>query len=335
MSSPQAVLPDNHSRREIRSRPRPACYLCGAQGVLLYDSLEDVLFGSPGTWNFRRCSNSECGLVWLDPMPVEEEIGKAYLTYYTHDDRPCTRSGLIAGFRRFGSALFSLLDPVKRQRKRLALMFLDDLKPGRLLDVGCGNGARLAQFRALGWDVYGQDVDPAATAYAREMFGLDVRLGRLEDTAFEHGFFDCVTLNHVIEHVHDPVGMLRECRGLLKPGGLLVVVTPNANSFASKYFGRFWRGLEPPRHIHLFSPGTLGAVAVKAGFEVRDWSTAAANARSFAQASLLIKHGGRLRRTMLGCLGREIYAIAFLCCSLLQYSKDPCSGEECVVRAGC
>lgn len=331
MSSSQAVLLHEQSS-EIHSRPRPACYLCGTQGVLLYGGLEDVLYGAPGTWSFKRCPNPECGLVWLDPVPVEEEIGKAYASYYTHDDGACSQSRLIKGLRKCGSMIFSFLDPVKQQRQRLALMCLSDLKPGKLLDVGCGNGARLANFRALGWDVYGQDIDPAAAAYAQKTFGLHVRLGRLEETAFEDGLFDCVTLSHVIEHVHDPIGLLRECRRVLKPGGLLAAATPNADSFASRHFGRFWRGLEPPRHIHIFSMRTLPAIVAKAGFSTSHLSTTAANARVFATGSLLIKNGGGLARTP-GVLRDGVYAVGFFYFSVFKDLVAPGSGEECVLQA--
>src|SRR5208283_2932444 len=72
------------SPREIRSFPCPKCYLCGADGEPLYAGLRDRLFNAPGEWGLKRCPNSECGLVWLDPMPLEEDIGIAYESYFTH-----------------------------------------------------------------------------------------------------------------------------------------------------------------------------------------------------------------------------------------------------------
>jgi hypothetical protein len=69
---------------EIRSHPCPACYLCGSLGKPLYEGLTDKLFEAPGMWNLRRCVEHGCGLVWLDPMPFEQDIEKAYQTYYTH-----------------------------------------------------------------------------------------------------------------------------------------------------------------------------------------------------------------------------------------------------------
>ena len=188
-------------------------------------------------------------------------------------------------------------------------------------------------MRSLGWDVYGQDVDPSAVTYARAKFGLEAHLGQLEDMPFAENSFDCVTLNHVIEHAHDPVALLKECRRLLKVGGLLVIVTPNASSFAHRHFGPFWRGLEPPRHIHIFSPRTLSTTAVKAGFTVSCSSTTAANARTFGHASLLIRNSGSLPRTLRERVESEIYPLGYLYLSIFEHSRDAGSGEECVLRA--
>ena len=71
-------------KQEIQTRPCPDCYICGTKGQPLCQGLEDRLFGALGRWNLKSCPNPDCGLVWLDPMPIEEDIGNAYETYYTH-----------------------------------------------------------------------------------------------------------------------------------------------------------------------------------------------------------------------------------------------------------
>ena len=68
----------------IQAHATPQCYLCGSQGNLVYEGQQDLLFEAPGTWNVRMCANTDCGLVWLDPMPNEKDIGRAYEKYYTH-----------------------------------------------------------------------------------------------------------------------------------------------------------------------------------------------------------------------------------------------------------
>jgi hypothetical protein len=69
----------------IRSEPCPRCYLCQTAGEMLYEGMRDRLFGAPGEWNLRRCPNRDCGLLRLDPMPLEADIGKAYADYFTHE----------------------------------------------------------------------------------------------------------------------------------------------------------------------------------------------------------------------------------------------------------
>lgn len=299
-------------------------------GDVLYESLNDRLYGAPGTWNFRLCSNPDCGLTWLDPVPVEKEIRKAYAEYYTHGREPKNVPRLATRLGNAVSTILSIADPLRHERNKLSLMYLDDRRPGRLLDVGCGNGVRLSRLRDLGWDACGQDVDPAAVSYACQNLGLEVHLGRLEDLRFPPMSFDCITLNHVIEHAHDPAGLLGECRRLLKLDGLIVVVTPNVKSFAHQHFGSSWRGLEPPRHIHLFSPKTLASVAAKAGLTVQGLWTSVANAKTFAHGSLLTKSNGDRSSRVASAFLRRAHTIWFFYRSMLAHAQDSNSGEECV-----
>jgi SAM-dependent methyltransferase len=92
-------------------------------------------------------------------------------------------------------------------------------------------------------------------------------MGSLEAQAFGTDTFDAVTLHHVIEHVPDPARTLNECRRVLKRGGRLVVSTPNAASLGHREFGQDWRGLETPRHLHVFSMNAMHRILRTAGFE--------------------------------------------------------------------
>jgi 2-polyprenyl-3-methyl-5-hydroxy-6-metoxy-1,4-benzoquinol methylase len=96
-------------------------------------------------------------------------------------------------------------------------------------------------------------------------------------------------MNHVIEHVHDPVALMAECARILKPGGSLVIVTPNIESYGHRVFGAFWRGLEPPRHLHIFSLSALTRCAERAGFRSSKSWTTPVNAASFYLSSRALK----------------------------------------------
>ena len=224
-------------------------------------------------------------------MPIEEDIAKAYQTYFTHCLDPDLQSsqgdrGLLSRIYREGRAAhrairYGLEGPLPSTFARLSsilfrlsaglraqedypLSYLAGRK-GRVLDVGCGSGATVARASQMGWDALGVDVDPMAVSAARRR-GVNVHLGSLNELRFDDDSFDLILSEHVIEHVLDPLGMLREMRRTLRPGGALAVITPNAASLLHRWFGPDWRGLEPPRHLHIFTPATLLSLARKAGF---------------------------------------------------------------------
>jgi 2-polyprenyl-3-methyl-5-hydroxy-6-metoxy-1,4-benzoquinol methylase len=160
-------------------------------------------------------------MVWLDPMPLEEEVGKAYATYYTHQDdseagRSLVRSAYLAvkenyysfryGYRCGWPAPFDrlvgslmYLHPGRRAISDFDILYLPAHPNGNLLDIGCGSGRFIALMQKLGWQVQGVDFDLQAVRVATAK-GLKVRLGSLSDQMYPDEFFDVLTMNHVIEH---------------------------------------------------------------------------------------------------------------------------------------
>lgn len=134
---------------------------------------------------------------------------------------------------------------------------------GRLLDIGCGNGSYLAMMKRLGWEVVGTEIDPKAADIATSSLGIFVHVGDLEDAPFEHASFDVITMSHVIEHVADPIEFLNTAARFLKPGGEMIVVTPNLSSLGSRIFGADWYYLDPPRHLYLFTPASVRLLFTK------------------------------------------------------------------------
>jgi 2-polyprenyl-3-methyl-5-hydroxy-6-metoxy-1,4-benzoquinol methylase len=263
---------------------------------MLWDDLKDKLFGAPGQWKLQRCNNSRCRSIWMNPVIVESELHKAYANYYTHTDAPAGANHGVArpaGLRllyerlikqnywalRYGyggsevSAWSKLcgylvyLVPHKSFYLDTHVMYLQAVKEGRVLDVGCGNGERLALLKQLGWTVKGIDIDRQAVEAARQK-GVDADCGELKVMPYPASSFDAVILSHVIEHVPQPVELLSECARVLKPGGRLVMLTPNAESLGLDFYGRCWRGLEPPRHLQIFSRPALERIVKEAGLSV-------------------------------------------------------------------
>lgn len=259
-----------------------ACPACGsAPSGYRYYGLHDQLEGVPGEWSLRDCS--ACDSLFLDPRPTLQSIGKAYASYYTHDSGTLAYADdnghsvfwkLANGYMnaRYGSqrlpALMSgrFLLPLAFPLRQQLDFFYRHLpeNPGHLLDVGCGNGVFLLRAKAAGWKVMGLEPDPLAAATVRQS-GLDVHTGTL-DTFCEAASFDVVTTSHVIEHVHNPRVFLNQIFELLRTDGTIWLATPNVQSLGHRRFGRSWRGLEPPRHLAIFSAKALRAMLVEAGF---------------------------------------------------------------------
>lgn len=309
---------------DIEVESAQICPVCELSGESLYPNLRDYSFGAPGTWSMRRCPS--CTLIWLDPRPTIADINKVYRTYYTHG---VTGSGstfqahvqssgltrrlvhaLTGGVRRVQDSVLAVrfgyralsngpLDtfiawtlgclPGMIQGASIQVLGLHASERGRVLDIGCGNGTLLARLRSLGWDAVGHEMDPIAARFARDHFGLDVREGLLAEAGFVPESFDVVTLSHVIEHFHSPENLVLQCRGLLRPGGKLIILTPNTDGLGHRHFRESWRGLEPPRHIHCFNPSTLSTCVERGNMRVERIETLSRMMRAIWYTSRLIQ----------------------------------------------
>jgi 2-polyprenyl-3-methyl-5-hydroxy-6-metoxy-1,4-benzoquinol methylase len=237
-------------------------------------------------WAYSKCR--ACESLFLNPRPTEVTIHRAYQgNYYTHthppseNDWPSSRGALVRerllkGFinRRFGydlqpsSAIGSFVVPLLPGARGMGSSHVRDLAAprthGRLLDVGCGNGGFLVRMRAAGWSVVGIEPDPAARSHAVAA-GLDVRPGPGLTEAFPGERFDAITMNHVVEHLHDPLAVLRSCAQALNRGGALWVAVPSGAAEGLDRFGAHWYPLDPPRHLVLFTPKALHEAFTDAG----------------------------------------------------------------------
>lgn len=339
---------------EMRTRPMPECRLCGSTGEVLYDRMSDLFFPTPGEWDLRRCPKGDCGLAWLDPVPIEEDIGKAYRTYYTHS-QPAPGAALVRNVcwgvwhsylgHRFGyrqgvgpawTRLFAplaLLHPGGRDELEAAAMHLHAAPPGsRVLDVGCGSGVLLARMQSFGWQVEGVEPDPSAVEAARKR-GVTVRLGTLEQQKYPDDSFDAVHSAHVIEHLHNPEVFFRESWRILKPGGTLVVLTPNVESWGSRRYGRIWPNLDPPRHLVLFSRKTLGRAAERHHFTIQRLDTTVRNGWVYGAFVQGIRKTGRASLADLGNPGRLLSGMFYQLRQRWAAWSEPDAGDEVLLIA--
>jgi SAM-dependent methyltransferase len=238
------------------------CALCGAEIFRPHLFCEGFFY--------VRCVR--CGLVQINPQPLDTAIaaryqdsrGEDYLRYELANEAAFLRLQELA----LEDAGFPALEAALKKRGT-----------PRVLDVGCATGALLANLRNRGWNVTGVEISPSAV-YARRERGLDVRQVSLEKNHFPSNCFDLILASHLIEHLNDPAGFVREACRICAPGGYLLLTTPNIAGFQARLFGSRWRSAIFD-HLYLFSVKTLSALLSEAGFKVEKtvtWGGLAAGA---------------------------------------------------------
>lgn len=274
-----------------RAAPPPAnamesipCPLCEGNTPRPVHTLADWQQGAEGVYHLVRCT--ACGLLYLNPRPTREAMGRHYPADYAPFQRADPRA--LPWWRRpwrgYGLA--------KRRRAVTRL-----IPRGRLLDVGCADGTFLAAMQATGaWDVVGLERDPGAASYARERHGIAVHCVDVDEATFDEGALDAITLWDVLEHLHSPRDTLRRIRPWLGDGGWLVIRVPDAGSPWARVFGRFWAGFDAPRHLVTFDRRTLGRLLAECGYGARaQWTLSGSHAMAVLSVYAWLRATGRPR----------------------------------------
>lgn len=237
---------------------RVICNLCGSSETTpLYQIPDWQLDHFDDLFTLVKCN--ECGLIYQNPRPGPSEIDRYYPDIYEHY-QPRIQNQPGQTLRTW------MQDYGIRKRCRFVLAHRSE---GKLLDIGCSSGAFLLGMQAFpNWKVYGVEKNAYAAQLARQQVGTDIYCGTIEKAHYPEQFFDVITLWDVLEHLHHPLQALEEINRILKPNGLLVLRLPNAASRDAALFGPFWAGLDPPRHLYVFTPQTLQHMLQKSGFAI-------------------------------------------------------------------
>lgn len=281
----------------------PKCPVSNEPGYIFISKTIDAFFNTKGIWQYKR--NPRTGHLWLDPRPDLENISDLYTDYYTHEKNSINNESswqkaisLILsnklGYEKpakitFTSKIISILPTVK-DAALMDVLRIPATTNGAILDIGCGSGALLLKLRKAGWETIGIEPDPNAAAHLTDDLGFTV-FSNIDDIKSSMKKFDLITLNHVLEHLPDPINTLQIISTFLAPNGRIVITTPNVESLASKIFKSYWRGLEPPRHFNLFSTISLTESLQISGFNVEEVSTHTRLARGIFYLSLLAFFG--------------------------------------------
>jgi len=200
--------------------------------------------------------------MYLSPRPEREAI----TAYYPEEYEPYRPA--------IGDEQWALMRWMRRRKlvkKRRLVEHYSGCTQGRLLDVGCSTGLFLHEMAQAGWQVAGVEPIVPAAEYARRRFGLNVFRGMLSEAPYEPASFDVVTFWDVLEHTFSPVDELAHAARLLRQDGLLIANVPNWDSLDRWLFGHYWLGLDPPRHLYVFTRRTLTTMLDKTGFSILDW----------------------------------------------------------------
>lgn len=246
---------------EIASRRVGSCRVCGGSLFeMVAEGFDYELLTCRNVWQFGRCAG--CGHIQLDPRPDEAALPVIYPPhYYSYDMQKSVGAFAMWGKRLLDSLKFSYF--LKLMGKR----------PQAYIDIGCGDMKYLDLLHAQGVaadDLYGLELDDRVAELGRSR-GYHVYTDRVETAAsIPPRHFDLATMFHVIEHVDDPAAVVRKIGSWLKPGGFLVLETPNFESWDARLFRKtYWGGYHFPRHWHIFTPGSLAGLLERNGYEVR------------------------------------------------------------------
>lgn len=224
--------------------PVKSCHVC--EGTRIY-----YLFSSNG---FRAVRCEDCGLVFLNPQPSDEELARIYGGDYF---RGAETKEYPRDSREFKEAeAREYLSQIRRYRGATA---------GRLLEVGCGDGHLLSAAEAEGWDVCGIEYTPAACDRARGRLKKGkVYCGELKAASLPGDQMDIVVVSDIIANVRSPCDFLHEIHRVLKPGGTLFITTPSIDSWSAR-LRKDWTQFKA-EHLTYFDRQTLQTALFRSGF---------------------------------------------------------------------
>lgn len=221
------------------------CPICGGQQCeVVYSQVEDAI--THDLFSLQRCSN--CDLCVTEPRVTGDR-------YYPNQ------------YRAYGKLVRAMLGLFYALRVRRWAAWRG--RPGSLLEIGCGPGFMLHAFQKRGWRVLGIERSQQVAQIGRQSYGVEITTTEIYDLDANLRF-DLIVVFHVLEHIADPVTLLRECAQRLTGNGRLIIAVPNFASWQARFAGPRWLHLDVPRHLNHFTPATLNRALGKAGLHLRE-----------------------------------------------------------------
>jgi 2-polyprenyl-3-methyl-5-hydroxy-6-metoxy-1,4-benzoquinol methylase len=232
------------------------CPVCSAKDIHEVLIIKDFTV-SGKTFPVFHCSI--CSARFTQDIPGETEIGAYYQSnnYISHTD---TREGLI-------NKLYHLVRSITLKNKRKLVERLSPGAKGTILDYGCGTGAFLQEMQQAGWKITGLEPDNKARELAQKLNGSNIftpdYISSIPDQQF-----DCISLWHVLEHVHRLHPTMKQLNRVMKPGAGIFIAVPNYTCNDAKAYGAAWAAWDVPRHLYHFSPESMKKLLAANGFKL-------------------------------------------------------------------
>lgn len=241
------------------------CSVCGSDEnryLGVRESLSFKSYSQPFQLKIYQCK--VCGLIYPNPFPFPSEA--QFQENYKAPEQYFPNS--------LSEELFDLkLKTLKKIEK------INNKKKGKLLDVGCGRGEFVYIANKIGWDATGTEVSGSFVNYGKNNFGIDIKLGTLDDINFPAESFDVVVLNSVIQNALDPKHLLEQIHRILKTDGIIFIETANNDSLIYKAGDLYYKlkgqqktthlsPMWPAYQVYGFTPKTLRMILKNTGFDI-------------------------------------------------------------------
>jgi 2-polyprenyl-3-methyl-5-hydroxy-6-metoxy-1,4-benzoquinol methylase len=234
------------------------CPVCGGVPVGHGLAARDENQGLPGTFMYSRCP--QCRLLFQDPRLSHSQV----INYYRNPS-PAAKALQPDWLEARVNSLANRVRAATIQRH---------VGSGSLLDIGCGKGFFLSYMQRFGWRSFGIEASSSDIDFAVDHLKLEgIHLAEWPCALPQNKQFDVITMFHVVEHLCDPVAALAAVSSQLKPSGILVLETPNLESWPARIFGKYWVTLDAPRHRAIFSKTGLMRCLQRTGFHVLSLET--------------------------------------------------------------
>jgi SAM-dependent methyltransferase len=200
-----------------------------------------------------------CSLRFTQDVPDEGSIAPYYKSdsYISHSN---TSKGLI-------NSLYHMVRQETLAEKYRLVASATRLKQGKLLDIGAGTGAFVADMQGRGWETTGLEPDPTARGVAWTDHQVQlVETDQLFSLPAEG--FDAITMWHVLEHVHNLHGYMEQLKKLVRRSGRIFIAVPNYTSYDARVYQGNWAAYDVPRHLYHFSPASMETLVTGHGLQL-------------------------------------------------------------------